>query len=220
VPLSNDRFPIRRCDACSERRFRQRRQALLECSLHIRSGAGMANIASILREEIGRLSRREIRKATESTKKGTNQHRHAIATLKNQVTQLERQVSTLTRTMARLQQGSAAASDSDSSSTKIRFVAKGLRSHRSRLGLSAGDFGKLVGVTANSVYGWESGKTTPRKEQLAKIAALRTVGKREAEKRLDTVRTTKTPARTPKTRARTTKRTPARTTKTGARRKR
>ena len=151
----------------------------------------MANIAGILRDEIGRLSRREIRKAIESIKKATKHHRHAIAALKSQVTQLERQVSVLTRTMTSFQQRFAAASDNGSSPTRIRFVAKGLRSHRTRLGLSASDFGKLVGVSANSVYAWESGTTTPRREQLAKIAALRAVGKQEAAKRLEAARTMK-----------------------------
>jgi len=176
----------------------------------------MPNIGAVLREEIARLSRRENRSEIDKTRKATTQHRREIAQLKRQVVALERQLKLLVRKGI----GATPSATEATAKSKSRFVAKGLRSHRSRLGLSAGDFGKLVGVTANSVYGWESGKTTPRKEQLAKIAALRTVGKREAEKRLDTVRTTKTPARTPKTRARTTKRTPARTTKTGARRKR
>lgn len=155
----------------------------------------MANIAGVLRDEIARLSRREIRKATESTKKATNQHRHAIATLKSHVSKLARQVFALTRTVTRFQQGSAAAPDNGSSTKKIRFVAKGLRANRTRLGLSAGDFGRLVGVSANSVYAWESGTTTPRREQVAKIAALRTMGKREAAKRLEGPRNTKTAAR-------------------------
>jgi DNA-binding transcriptional regulator YiaG len=155
----------------------------------------MGDIAGVLRDEIGRLSRREIRKAAKSTKKAATQHRRAIAALKSKVMQLERRVSVLTRTMTRVQRGSVAAADDGSSPTKIRFVAKGLRSHRTRLGLSAGDFGKLVGVSANSVYAWESGTTTPRKEQLAKIAALRAVGKREAAKRLEATHTMKTRAR-------------------------
>ena len=155
----------------------------------------MGNIAGILRDEIARLSRREIRKAAKATKKATAQHRRAIAALNSKVMQLERQVSVLTRTMTHIQQGSAAAADDGSSPTKIRFVAKGLRSHRIRLRLSAGEFGKLVGVSANSVYAWESGTTTPRKEQLAKIAALRAVGKREAAKRLEAAHTMKTGAR-------------------------
>lgn len=155
----------------------------------------MANIAVVLRDEIGRLSRREVRKATESTKKATNQHRRAIATLKSHVSQLARQVVALTRTVTRFQSGSSAAADNGSSTKKMRFVPKGLRANRTRLGLSAGDFGRLVGVSANSVYAWESGTTTPRREQLAKIAALRTVGKREAAKRLEAAGTTKTAAR-------------------------
>jgi|SoiMethySBSTD1v2_1073268.scaffolds.fasta_scaffold160684_2 DNA-binding transcriptional regulator YiaG len=154
----------------------------------------MANIAGVLRDEIARLSRREIRKATESTKKATNQHRHAIATLKSHVSKLARQVFALTRTVTRFQKGSAVP-DTGSSTKKIRFVAKGLRANRTRLGLSAGDFGRLVGVSANSVYAWESGTTTPRREQLAKIAALRSMGKREAAKRLEAARNTKTAAR-------------------------
>jgi DNA-binding transcriptional regulator YiaG len=155
----------------------------------------MANIAGVLRDEISRLSRREIRKATESTKKATNQHRRAIAMLKSHVTKLTRQVLALTRTITRFQQESPDAQGSSSSAKKIRFVAKGLRANRTRLGLSAGDFGRLVGVSANSVYAWEAGTTTPRREQLTKIAALRTVGKREAAKRLAVVSTSKAAAR-------------------------
>ena len=155
----------------------------------------MPNIAIVLRDEIGRLSRREIRKATESTKKATNEHRRAIAALKSHVAQLTRQVIALNRTLTRFQPGSPVQGDNGSSTKKIRFVAKGLRANRNRLGLSAGDFGRLVGVSANSVYAWESGTTIPRRQQLAKIAALRTVGKREAAKRLQAGRTTKTAAR-------------------------
>jgi len=145
----------------------------------------MTNVASALREEISRLSRREIRRETQSAKKANSRHRHAIAALNGHVAQLRRQVLTLTRTIARLQPAAAATSGNGATGAKLRFVAKGLRSHRARLGLSAGDFGKLVGVSANSVYAWESGATTPRTEQVAKIAALRAIGKREAAQRLN-----------------------------------
>ena len=50
--------------------------------------------------------------------------------------------------------------------TKVRFVAKGLKSQRDRLGLSAAEFGKLIGVSAQSVYNWEGGQTRPRDEQM------------------------------------------------------
>lgn len=149
----------------------------------------MANIGSMLREEIARLSRREIRKLTSSTRKSTVQHRHHIAALNRKLAQLERQVAQLGRVAMRQQQQTTTdGSDNSSAPPKVRFVPKGLRSQRTRLGLSAAAFGKLVGVSANSVYAWESGTTTPRKEQLSKIAALRAVGKREAAKRLESAR--------------------------------
>jgi DNA-binding transcriptional regulator YiaG len=145
----------------------------------------MPNVGSVLRDEIKRLSRREVRLQTQPTKKAAAQHRHHIAELNRKVAQLERQLALLARQAARQPQPSARASADGSTPPRLRFVAKGLRSHRNRLGLSAGDFGKLVGVSANSVYAWESGTTTPRPAQLAKIAALRSLGKREAAKRLE-----------------------------------
>lgn len=155
----------------------------------------MANIGTMLRDEISRPSRREIRKLIGTTRKATAQQRHRIAALNRKITQLERQMAMLARAAGRQQPTTAAASGNGSPSPKIRFVPKGLRSHRSRLGLSAADFGRLVGVSANSVYAWETGSTTPHKEQLAKIVALRTIGKREAARRLAAARTTKSAPR-------------------------
>ena len=64
------------------------------------------------------------------------------------------------------------------------------------MGLSATDFGKLVGVSAQSIYNWELGAAKPRAEQVAKLAALRSVGKREAQVRLQQLAAAKSkPAR-------------------------
>jgi DNA-binding transcriptional regulator YiaG len=85
------------------------------------------------------------------------------------------------------------ATKSSPSASKVRFVPKGLRAQRSRLGLSAADYGKLVGVSAQSIYNWEQGHAKPRAEQLATLAALRSIGKRDARARLNALdaRTTK-----------------------------
>jgi DNA-binding transcriptional regulator YiaG len=45
--------------------------------------------------------------------------------------------------------------------------------------------GALVGVSAQTIYNWEGGTTRPRAEQLAAIAAVRKMGKREVKARLD-----------------------------------
>jgi len=52
------------------------------------------------------------------------------------------------------------------------------------LNLSAADYGKLIGVSALTIYHWESGKSRPRKAQLAVLTAVRGIGKREALKRI------------------------------------
>lgn len=143
----------------------------------------MPNIASVLKEEIGRLSRKEVRRHSAPTAKATARHRHQIAALNRKVNQLERALVMLARKLPT----TAKAATPEEAAPKYRFVAKGLQSHRNRLGLSAADFGKLIGVSAQSVYNWEHGQSVPRRRQLAKLAALRAIGKREASRRLQEV---------------------------------
>src|SRR4030095_6192047 len=118
----------------------------------------MPNVGTLLREEITRLSRRTLRGELAATKKASTQRRRQIAALKRQVVLLARQVLQLAR---RLPSG-ANAPHPDSRVQPIRFVAKGLRSHRERLGLSATDFGRVVGVSAQTIYNWEHEAAKPR----------------------------------------------------------
>ena len=150
----------------------------------------MPSIGTVLREEISRLSRKEVRSQIDATRKATSQHRRHIAALKRQVAQLERQVVLLARKVLDAPTASSAAT-----ATRPRFAPKGLRSQRSRLGLSAGDYGKLLGVSAQSIYKWENESTYPRGEQLSKLAALRGIGKREAAERLKQLNAGKVAAR-------------------------
>ena len=55
----------------------------------------MPNIASVLKEEIARVARKEVRSETENLKKASAQYRSEIATLKRRVTALEQQVTRL-----------------------------------------------------------------------------------------------------------------------------
>jgi DNA-binding transcriptional regulator YiaG len=141
----------------------------------------MPNLGTVLRDEISRLARRECRSQIDSTKKAAAQHRRDISVLKRQVAHLERQVALLSR---KVLGDTSRTVSSDLTPKRVRFVAKGLRSQRNRLGLSQTDFGKLLGVSAQSIYNWESESAHPRDEQLAKLAALREIGKREAGERL------------------------------------
>lgn len=138
----------------------------------------MANLGSMLKGEITRLSRKEFRAQVEPLRKANSSYRRDIAELKRQVALLQRQIAVLGRTSAKV------AKQPTTGTKPMRFVAKGLRSLRSRLGVSAADFGKLAGASAQSVYNWETGKAVPRKNQLAVLASLRSLSKKEAHARL------------------------------------
>jgi DNA-binding transcriptional regulator YiaG len=68
---------------------------------------------------------------------------------------------------------------------RVRFSARSVKAQRKRAGLSAAEYGKLVGVSAVTIYNWEQGKSRPREEQLASLVALRGLGKREARAKLE-----------------------------------
>ena len=68
--------------------------------------------------------------------------------------------------------------------SKARLRIDGLKAHRQRLGISAADYGKLLGVSGLTVYNWENGKSKPRRSQLPRIVSVRGIGKREAIQRL------------------------------------
>lgn len=139
----------------------------------------MPNIASVLKEEISRLARREIRGETTRLQKIASGHRAEIAALKRRVTDLERQVKSGAKKSPPTALGDAESDD------KLRFRAQGFAKNRQRLALSAAEMGMLLGVSALSIYNWESGKAKPRRGNLPAIAALRGIGKREAAARLE-----------------------------------
>ena len=141
----------------------------------------MPNIASVLKEEITRLVRRQLRGETESLKKASSRYRSEIAALKRRVDALERQISRLERMVPK----KAAPVVDGESETKLRFKPQGVRAQRTRLELSAREMGALVGVSAQTIYNWEAGTSRPRAGQLAVIAAVRKMGKREVKVRLD-----------------------------------
>ena len=141
----------------------------------------MPNIASILKSEISRVARKEIRAEVLTLKKAVGSQRKEIAALKQRAQALEQ----ILRKLGRGQRAApepVAAEEGDSGVR--RFSAKGLLSLRTRLGLSAAECGALVGASSQSIYNWEQGKARPSARHLPAIAALRGMGKREATTRL------------------------------------
>jgi DNA-binding transcriptional regulator YiaG len=139
----------------------------------------LPNIASVLKDEITRLCRKEIRAQLEPIRAASSNYRREIAELKRRITQLERQNNRLSKQMPEADTSPA------EEERKLRFVPKGLGSLRKRLGLSIEEFARLLDVSPQSIYNWQTGKTVPRRAQLEKLASVRSIGKREAQAILD-----------------------------------
>lgn len=141
----------------------------------------MRNFAIVLKGEISRLARKEARTEVSQLRKVASQQRSAVAALRKELDAVRKQL----RQLAKLRpNASAAAATQQPEAGSHRFRAQGVASHRKRLGLSAEDFGKLIGVTHQSIYKWERGLARPRAAQIEALASIRTMGKRAAAARL------------------------------------
>ncbi len=142
----------------------------------------MPNIASLLKAEISRVARKEVRAEAQALKSATSKHRSEIVSLKRKIAALEKQI----RSVGKGARAKAvAASDEADTGVRQRFNAKGFATMRKRLGLSAADMGKVLGVSGQSIYKWEDGKARPRAKQIAAIASIRGLGKKVVMAKLE-----------------------------------
>jgi DNA-binding XRE family transcriptional regulator len=135
----------------------------------------MTTFANQLKSEIARIAKKEARAEAQQLKKASSQHRSDIAALK-------RHIGILEATVKKLQKGQPkpVLKIEKAPGTALRFRAGGFATLRTKLGLSAEQMGKLIGVSAQSVYHWEAEKSRPRARQLPAIAAARQLTKKEA----------------------------------------
>jgi DNA-binding transcriptional regulator YiaG len=141
----------------------------------------MSTFAVQLKGEISRLAKKEVRAETQALKKASAAYRAEIAALKRRITGLEAQLKKMGKGTGRVK---VEKTEEDDSGSALRFRVAGFAALRKKLGISAAEMGKLLGVSAQSVYHWEAGKTKPRASQLAAISAVRKMGKREVSAKL------------------------------------
>ena len=140
----------------------------------------MSNFAAQLKTEISRIAKKESRTQSAVLKKAQASHRAEIAGLKRRIASLEAMVRRLAKTPAR----PTSPAKEDVAPQGLRFRADGFASLRKKFGLSAVQMAQLLGVSNQSVYHWEAGKSKPRTAQLQAIAAVRKLGKKEVAARL------------------------------------
>lgn len=141
----------------------------------------MPNIATLLKAEIARVARKEVRAETAQLKAASAKHRSEIASLKRELEQTRRELRALRRSAST----SRPRSEEPEEGKALRFSAERFAGTRAKLGLTAREMAQLIGVSQLSVYKWEQGKTRPRAAQLELIAKVRGLGKREARSKLE-----------------------------------
>jgi len=140
----------------------------------------MSELTKVLRTEISRVAKKEARGLVEPARKSSSAAKRELVALKRRVAGLERALSILKKST----RNPATAFEPVGPARAIRFTARGVRVQRDRLGMSAEDFGKLLGVSSQAIYNWEHGTARPRTALLDRLAVVRAIGKREARARL------------------------------------
>jgi DNA-binding XRE family transcriptional regulator len=130
----------------------------------------LSTFASLIRSEVLRLARKETRAAVSPLRKQVTSLRRKVAQQRRQIAELTRAARQVTRAPAA--PGAAVASDG-APGPKVRFSPRWMRRHRAKLGMSREAYAKLLGASAQSVLGWESGRTRPRQAAIVLWARLR-----------------------------------------------
>ena len=144
----------------------------------------MPNIAKVLKEEISRISRHEAKVATAPIRKPTIRLRKEVAELKARLAKLEKAHKELEAIVTKCQ--ATLPAPAPVPADKGWISGKGIKSLRNRLGLTQGEFARLVGVSSNAVTLWESkaGMLKLRDKTKATVFAVRGIGAKEAKERL------------------------------------
>lgn len=136
------------------------------------------NLAKVLKEEILRLSRKTAKQATDPLRASLLAQRKAIAALK-------KELSVLRQEQGKLRKSAARAPQTQEVGRAARYSSKSLRSQRARLGLSSEHFGKLIGVSSQTIYNLERNPDQrPRQKVVEGLALVRKLGRREVADRL------------------------------------
>ena len=146
----------------------------------------MPNLLKELKSEITRLARKEAKQAVAPVKKASANYRGLIAGLRKQIDALQIEVAALRRAAPKVDKAVLAKQAPEG---RFWITGPGVKALRKRLGLTQALFGKLAGVSVPTVIKWEGakGKAPIRlKAAIARLQAIRKMGKKQAEEILGT----------------------------------
>jgi DNA-binding transcriptional regulator YiaG len=151
----------------------------------------MPNFVQSLKAEIVRLSRKEVKTAVKSLRSSNVNLKKSVALLKKKTALLEAENRRLSAFFKKTQ--ASQPQISPEGKEKVRFTSKSILKLRTKRGLSQESFAKLLGVSSQNVYAMEhkQGRLKLRAKTLLNLLPLRGMGKREAKKRIDEMKSTK-----------------------------
>ena len=130
----------------------------------------MPTLAATLKSEIRRITGRELKRALKPLRRLTRQ----LRVLKTLTRAQRRTVSKLERRMARLGgRGGALGSRRRSVDAGPRVSPAAIRTLRRRMKMTRVQFAKSLGVSAGSIFGWETGRSVPRGGSRQKLVQLK-----------------------------------------------
>ncbi len=132
----------------------------------------MPNVMGVLRAEIRRLARKETKQELAALRKQVTSIRRRMAESRRKIRDLEHQTKAATRS-------SPPRAAAEETGKQVRFSPAWVKKHRSKLGMSRQLYAKLVGVSAQTIMGWEAGRTRPRRGALRSWRSIREKGVRE-----------------------------------------
>jgi DNA-binding transcriptional regulator YiaG len=138
----------------------------------------VGKIESMIKAEIQRLARREIRSTFRPLKR-------EVRSMRLKLSGLMKGFGTLNRITKEQVQRASEQFKLESSPEEIkiaRFSPARIRALRLKKGLSQKEFGMLIGVSLGTVVLWEKGKITPKAERKGALIALRKLKKREIKR--------------------------------------
>jgi DNA-binding transcriptional regulator YiaG len=150
----------------------------------------MPNLATVLKEEILRLARKETRTAMKELQQTLRLERQQVRELRTELKVQGKELVSLRKALE--SRAMAAPAASKVSSARVPAKATGwrkdsVRTTRAKHGLSQQAMAKLLGVGLNTVWLWEKGRNNPRTKQQMAILELRELSAVQLANRLAAV---------------------------------
>jgi len=143
----------------------------------------MPNVGQVLREEITRLARKELRAQIDPLRRQVRGLREAVRRQQDELEKVERALGKIVAQSGTGDRASLYAPADEES--RARVTPASVRRQRLRLHLSQAELGQILGVSTNTVVRWEAGASHPRPQHRTALVRLRQLKVAEAGKMLE-----------------------------------